>query len=277
MQMKMKNTVVLIVCVLFVLKGNSQSNKGYYNSKFYISLDALMNAPILYNFRSSSDVYSKYDKNLNQKGDKFNLGFRASFGVILKRNFAFCIEGGIDFSNVYLEKSIDHQDSTTAQYLNLNVIHQNLDIQTFSVMPKIEFSVKNSLLPLGLSHQFGIGFNRSKLVNHDYASLVTYQSSFDNSYVLIDDFNKKYFDLSNQISTKTVTIMYALNMKTALSKSLLLNYGFRYTLNLNSSGLNKTSNSINQFYLSQQDVSELINKQRLYNLINFNLGLTYAF
>ena len=66
-------------------------------------------------------------------------------------------------------------------------------------------------------------------------------------------------------------------MKTALSKSLLLNYGFRYTLNLNSSGLNKTSNSINQFYLSQQDVSKLINKQRLYNLINFNLGLTYAF
>jgi hypothetical protein len=273
--MKMKNTVVLIVCVLFVLKGNSQSNKGYYNSKFYISLDVLMNAPILYNFRSSSDIYSKYDENLNQKGDKFNHGFRASVGVILKRNFALCLEGGIDYSNVYLEKSIYHQDSTTGQ--NLNLIHQNLDIQTFSVMPKIEFSVKNSLLPLGLSHQFGIGFNRSKLVNHDYSSLVTYQSSFDNSYVLIDDFNKKYFDFSNQISTKTFTIMYALNMKTALSKSLLLNYGFRYTLNLNSSELNITSNSINQFYLSQQDVSELINKQRLYNLINFNLGLTYAF
>jgi hypothetical protein len=273
----MKSKVVLIVCFLIVLKGYSQSNKGYYNSKFYISLDALMNAPILYNFRSSSDVYSKCDENLNQKGDKFNFGFRACLGVILKRNFAFCLEGGIDFSNVYSEKSIYHEDSISGQNLNLNVIHENLDIQTFSVMPKIEFSVKNSLLPLGLSHQFGIGFNRSKLVNNDYASLVTYQSSLDNSYVLIDDFNKKYFDFNNQISTKTFTIMYALNMKTALSKSLLLNYGFRYTLNLNSSGLNMTSNSINHFYLSQQDVSKLINKQRLYNLINFNLGLTYAF
>lgn len=275
MQMKMKNILVLVVCILFVLKGNSQSNRGYYNSKFYISLDALVNAPILYNFRSNSDTYSKYDKNLNQKADKINYGFRASLGVILKRNFALCLEGGVDFGNIYLENSIYHQDSISNLYLN--VLHEKLDIQTYSIMPKIEFSVKNSLLPLGLSHQFGIGFNRSTLINHDYSSIVTYNSSFDNSEILMLDFNKKYFDFSNQSSTKSYTIMYALNMKSALSKSLLLNYGFRYTLNLNSSGFNSIINSNSQFYLSQQDVSELINKQRLYNLINFNLGLTYAF
>ena len=272
----MKNIIVLIVCFFIVFNGKTQTNKGYYNSKFYVSLDALANSPILYNFRSKSDEYSKYDKNLNQKADKFNYGFRASFGVIIKRNFALCLEGGIDYANIYLEKSIYYQDSMSSMYMNIT--HQKLDIQTYSFMPKIEFSVKNSLLPLGLSHQIGIGFNRTTLIDRNYNSFVTHNDYSDNSDIQIQDFKERYFDFSNQSSTKTYTLLYAINMKTALSKSLLLNYGFRYTLNLHSSEVSNNFDFVSNVYYLQKDyISNLIYKQRLYNLINFNIGLTYAF
>ncbi len=284
----MRKRLLIFICLYFTLNGYSQESKGYFNSRFYVSFDALVNSPLIYNLRTNNEYYAKYDKKLNIKSDKLNYGFRANIAVLLKRNLAFGIEGGIDYGNVYLNKSMTYQDTfssngyTSYNIYDINVILEKLDIQTFSFMPKIEFSIKNSLLPLGLSHQFGIGVNYSKLIERNYASNSYYdQSSYDyngnyyNSQIPVTDLSAKLFDYKNQLSTKTYTILYALSMKTALTKNILLNYGFRYTLNIH--GFNLFSDKNNGYYVSQATLSEQVYKQRFNNLINFNLGLTYAF
>ena len=70
--------------------------------------------------------------------------------------------------------------------------------------------------------------------------------------------------------------MYALSMRTAITKNILINYGFRYTFNLPVSS-NGFSESDAQYFLQQNTIYESVKKQRSSSLINFNLGLTYAF
>jgi hypothetical protein len=288
----MRKRLLIFICLYFVLNGYSQGNRGYYNSRFYVSLDALVNSPLIYNFRSKNFEYSRYDKNLMIKSDKLNYGFRANIAMLFKRNFAFGIEGGVDYGNIYLNKSLNYQNDLGSY--EIQVILEKLDIKTVSFIPKIEFSTKNSLLPLGLSHQFGFGVNYTKLIEKNYASASSYTDfnySNSNGYVYnaiyLNDFSAKLFDYKNQQTTKNFTFLYALSMKTALTKNILLNYGFRYTLNFhqlnimalidNSSSYDSNNITNGGYYVSQKNISDLIYRQRFSNLINFNLGLTYAF
>ncbi len=286
--MKTSLTFILLFSSSFLF---SQDNKGFYGSNKFVTIETLISNPLIYNFRKNSNDYNKYNKDLEQKNDHLNYGFRATFGMLVKRNVALCFETGIDYANIYTENNYDYDYN----YSNSeNTKMSKLNIQTYSFMPKIEFSSKKSLLPLGFSHQIGLGFCYSKLIDKEYpietqtTTSDDYTYDQDGNYIYIPGtttVNKttssqtKFYDYENAPMYKTYTFLYALSLRTALTKNLLLNYGFRYTLNVNNlfESILSSQNPTETYLLSHNDIRQNINNQRFLNVITFNIGVTYAF
>jgi hypothetical protein len=139
-------------------------------------------------------------------------------------------------------------------------------------MPKLTFTKEGGLLPIGLNHEIGIGYTRTKIVDKDYNFKINsgseYLSAEDS--VKIDthyaDYNEKYGGM---------TFMYAFKIKTPISKKIMINYGLRYTLNLKSFSFKSSGSS--QYVQSAADMARNIGKKRVLNFLTFNLGLSYAF
>lgn len=264
--------VILLFGVSLSLKAQKNlDNKGFYDAKFFITLEGQANSPLIYNLRTNymDPAYSRFNKDLEEKKDKFNYGFRISGNYLIKRNLAIGIETGVEYANVYPEMNyVDNQN-----YNTIILRSEALDIRSFVIMPKIELSTKNGLLPLGLSHQIGLGLAKTNIVEKNYNFLVSDDVNNSSYYAAI--YKDKLYNYSNN-SFKNYLVMYALSMRTAITKNILINYGFRYTFNLPVSS-NGFSESDAQYFLQQNTIYESVKKQRSSSLINFNLGLTYAF
>ncbi len=273
----MKKSTLFILFFILYSSFYSQDKEGFYGAKQFASFESLVFSPLLYNYTNKSNKYSKNDKNLKHSNDLLNFGFRFTYGYLTKRNIAICMETGIDFSNIYLSNYINN-----ANFKCDKLIISRLNIQSFSFMPKIEFSTSKSLLPLGFSHQVGLGVSFTKLIDKNY-SLNTYDiTGFDSSnepiYTLnttsTDQLKNNFYDFKNTSLFKTYTFLYALNMRTPLTKKMLFNYGFRYTLNYFLS----ESNGPNSLYsLQKNDIQNSVNNQKFHNVITLTIGLTYAF
>lgn len=279
---------ILFTFIISSINLSAQDNKGYYNSKFFISFDGLVNNPFFYNIKNSYNEFSYYDKNLVERKDKVNYGFKLDIAYIAKRNVALSVELGQEFSNIYTPSRINYNyfypNSTYSESYSYDVKQSSLNVRTFSIVPKIHFATKNALLPLGLNHQIGVAINYSKIVDNDAPYEIIENTDYYSSTPTIVDsivasqYKTKFFDYENQIPTRTIAFLYALNMRTPITKNLLLSYGFRYTFRVNLNSMLYTANfASNEFVYSQEDISNLIKVQRTRNIINFNLGLTYAF
>jgi hypothetical protein len=154
--MKIPLTVFIIVISQVV---NAQKNSGFFGHKFFIQSEFLGNYPFFSNF-NISDVSTNYvavSNTLVQKKDPFNCGFRINAGYAFKRNMSVLLEIGQDYSNVAPSNWISGDD------LYNNIQHEMVDLVTNVVIPKIEFGTSNSLFPMGLSHQFGLGVAKTHL------------------------------------------------------------------------------------------------------------------
>ena len=256
----MKNIILLITIFIssFLF---SQDNKGYYGTKCYVSLESVSSIALVYNVFSDAMT----TKNL------FNYGYRVSGSYVFKRNFALGLEVGTDISNIS-HVYVDENFSTPTYSSNNEYSYfENLKVSTFTFIPKIEFTNSKGLLPLGLTHQIGIGITSSDikkgtyeithLDNYYYDTKTTEQVTFESPFL--------------KDPAKMLTILYALNLRTALTKKMLLSYGFRYTLNINRENFLPLS-SPGQNDLNRNVIQNDILKQKSLNLISFNLGLTYA-
>src|SRR5690606_5491330 len=80
-----------------------------------------------------------------------------------------------------------------------------------------------------------------------------------------------------------ITILYAFNVRTPISRSLLLNYGIRYTLNLDFGRFNGYGNytygygSTNKYYTDDAVVRQKMGTKRLASIIMLNFGINYVF
>lgn len=252
----------------------SQDNRGYYDSKFYATVITVGNMPLLYNLIAKSE---------STKMDLLNYGFRISGGYILKRNIGLCLELGLDYGNFKNQTIHSYNNSS---YYNTYTIYDNLKTQTLSIMPKIEFTNANGLLPLGLTHQLGFGFSETSIIPGVYSAISNvkdstlysdgYYTYYNYSYHLVKSENKMEKTPENIIHTKT--IMYALNLRKAITKKIMISYGFRYTLNFSKYNINAIpqGKTYNDVYFSGS-IPEIIKKRSFYNFINFNIGLTYVF
>lgn len=285
----MKSLLLFFTIINFTLF--AQNSKGYLGAKVFTTIESTLYNPLLYNIAKSSD-----------HKDKFNGGLRISAGYLAQRNIAFCIEAGIDFSNInvssYQYIKSTHlvptsywstvPNTTDYYYYYYQITPFTMNVQTTSIMPKIEFSSKKSLLPMGLSQQIGIGFYKSKIIDKNYNVNIGYSNVEEPSgtNMFPNDSIKPYdeaylkthlYDYKNQNIIKSTSLMYALSIRTAISKHVMINYGFRYTISFtNIAYLFDKSNNQDDYLLDYSDIKRRVVNQRALNLITFNLGLTYV-
>jgi hypothetical protein len=268
----MRTFVATIVVTGIIFQLNAQKVGGYYNSKFLVSIESLTQTPLTNNLVRKKEDYLKFDRDLQKAQDLFNYGFRIYAGVVAKKNLIFGFEGGMDFSDVYM----DHNLSIPGYSSRITKIPR-ISVHTLSFMPKIEIASKRALLPMGFSNQFGIGISMARPVNKQYDAEARVFNGIDKSTTVKVNpqyMNKHFYNFENADPVKTLTIMYALSMRTPLSRHLMLNYGVRYTLNL---ALNNGGSKTGDYIVTESQMGELIQKQQILTLLRFNLGFTYVF
>lgn len=298
----MKKIAILYILLLNNL-GFCQDKRGFYNSKFLVSVESLVSTPFFYNVYGSNYV-SPLDNNLQNKPSKLNLGFRGSVGVILKRNRAFHLELGYDQSRCYTPKymnySIDYDDiygNHQYEQYGYDVKIESLKSRSFYFLPKFEITNKNGILPLGLTHSFGIGYIWSTIIKKEYNAVINAQDVPSGTYTSVDslgvhhelekplppnftDINNKLIDYENQKPNTYLQLMYAITIRKALTKNLFISYGLRYTFNF-ANIFQYRSSSIQykggSYLLDDSNLHYSMNRQKSFNFINFSLGVTYAF
>jgi hypothetical protein len=78
---------------------------------------------------------------------------------------------------------------------------------------------------------------------------------------------------------KGYTLMYAMNFRSPLTKSLLLNYGIRYTVNImNSAFLNEyIVEDLSDLELTESEFKDIVRYRKQFSFIQANIGLSFAF
>lgn len=225
---------------------SAQKYTGFYGKRFFVGFSVLGNNPAIYNFFFGANAAKASGSTLVSSTDKFNFGWRASIGYAVKRNFAVGCEFGQYYSSAYLQDD-----------------HEMLDVRTTSIIPTLEFATSNALLPMGLSHQFGFGISLSSVVDRVYLHGPYYNDVLDYAG-----------QIKNQTPLMKGVIMYGLNIRTPISKSLLISYGFKYTIHF-ARNYKSSEGSFNPSH--DTGVKDEVNYQQRFNFINLTVGLTYSF
>jgi hypothetical protein len=275
---------ISLLSFLVAFTGYSQKtkvkNNGYYGKRTFFDLSTVISVPLFSNVFTDNTAYKKEAAGLSTGKDYFNYGFRISIGHASKRNFAVLFEYGQDYSNIYPNNYIQNDYSGSFNYVYANIKHQMMDVKTNIFMPKLEFATKNSLLPMGLSHQIGLGYSKSKIALHEYTYLLTGEDEngvpLSGGYKKYDakDQNNQLFNSKRMQPVNKFIILYALNLRSPISKSLMINYGIRYTLQFGR--YNSYANSGDGTYLDEKELLSLISRQRSFSFMSFHIGLTLA-
>ncbi len=266
--------IASLFCGFYTL---SQKNNGYYGHKGFIQVESVMSYPLFSNiFSSENNAYTATSSALILKKDNFNVGFRINAGYAIKRNVALSFEYGQDYSSVYPSQTIYVNDNFGLGY-GYQVQHEMLDVTTNVFIPKIEFGTSKSLLPMGLSHQIGFGISYSKVKEKDYLYRYSdYYGYFSYTNYSTSATDTDPINFSNLKTVKRYVILYALSMRSPITKNLMIHYGLKYTLNVGKKeNYNNYSNISNEYFTSE--IMHTVAQQRLFSLMSFNIGLTFAF
>jgi hypothetical protein len=280
--MKFVYSILLIFGIAPFIFG--QKDYGYYGNKAIIQIESLANYPffsnVLTNTISGGSSYKVSSGKLIPAKDRFNYGFRGTIGYAVKRNMALLFEVGQDYSNAGPEN--DNYIYDEFGYSQTISKHEILDVVTTSFIPKIEFATSKSLLPMGIGHQIGFGIANSKVIEKNYTYELGNYDSFSGSYTYT---TKTYSTSSEDIDpinfrtlevVRKYVLLYALNVRTPLTKSLLLNYGIRYTFNFGKPNSSLTYNNTgNEDYTAS--AIQTVSRHRLGSIINASIGLCYTF
>lgn len=272
----MKTEYKLIAFIILFCGPLYAQPSGLYGKRNYIEVNGLSNFRLFGLLIDENYYYKSSGNGVTAGRDIIDLGYRVTLGRVFSNSFAFGIEGGMDFQSIGMSSGsfkVPYTDSWGNEYYQyVSYHHEMLDTRTISIMPKISFTKKGGLLPIGLNHEIGFGLNSTKVIEKDYnyrlISGMEYMNSTDS--VKLD---LRYVDYDQKYSG--FTLMYAFKIKTPVSKKVMINYGLRYTLNLRNYG--QLIPSSNQVLVSSYDVSRNIGRMRISNMMSFNLGVSYAF
>jgi len=281
----MKSFITIsLLSFLVTFTGYSQKtkvkNNGYYGKRTFFDVSTVVSVPLFSNVFTDNTAYKKSGGGLTPGKDYFNYGFRISIGHASKRNFAVLFEYGQDYSNIYPDNNIQSNYAGNYTYAQGTIKHQMMDVRTHLFMPKLEFATKNSLLPMGLSHQIGLGYSKSKIMLHEYTYLLAGEDEngvpFSGGYTTYDanDGSNKLFNWKRMPPVNKFIMLYALNLRSPITKSLMINYGIRYTLQFGRT--NSYIYSGDGTYLNERELMRLISRQRSFSFMSFHIGLTLA-
>ena len=271
---------IIIIALLFTTSRILSQSKGYFGKNNIIEISIHAQNPSLYNYKISTfpnidqegnTPYIKKNNSLTLGHPKINYGFNLSIGHMLKRNVGIYLESGMSFFSVVADQNaVSVFNFNKSKYTNLNA--EMIKIQAFSIIPKIEISSKDGLLPIGISNQFGFGLNLYKPIEKEYLGTVDYSGDTLNKTGIPITKNNLYNYSNTPI--KGYTLLYKLALRIPISKSLLFHFGFRYTFNfIPNSSYKYNQNEI----LSQDNMRKMIKLKENRNLLNFETGIAFCF
>lgn len=273
----MKN-LLIITSLLFLSYYSRSQNTGLYGKRTFVEINSTSNIPIFSWLWAERNQYkaSGVGSTMYQTLDKLNYGIHGVVGRSGKKNVGFSLEFGYDFQNIagpdYLYDAITYTDEWGYENsYSLYMKHERLDVRTITIMPKLEITKKGGTLPVGLNHQIGLGYTISSIKEKDYVYTITEGEQYLTGEDSVN-FEKNLINFDQKY--KGFTLLYAFNVRTPISRSLMINYGIRYTLNLRNFG-QFIPNSTH--YYSEYDIKKDIGRTRALNFLTFNIGLTYAF
>lgn len=252
---------LITIMLLFTGVVTAQKNNGFYGKKFFFDISARGTTPLVNNI-FVNDYYKKEGSNtLHLSKDRFNYGFSGTVGMAFEHDKAICLNVSEMFGNIPGPTVIQTPDmGGTAIYLRA---HENIRLRTLLIMPTLCFSNKSSLLPIGISHEFGVGYRMTNVVEKDYIFALEYGGSGTSESLGISyiDYKRKYAGLS---------LSYALRIRRPLSNTLALNAGLRYMLNFS-----KADDKVYNYYYDPIP-REILSYHRC-SIITFDIGLTLLF
>lgn len=261
---------LLLFISLFIGFALYSQNTGLYGKRFSVEADFTGSFPLF--FRLLNDTkYKAGGSDVVEGNDNFDYGLRLSASYAMANNFAMGLEYGMDFMNINGPYALTKNYPLTGNYEYVELKHELIKIVTTTIMPKIEFTTHNGLLPVGLNHQIGFGFTSTKLIEDEYAYRFDFSAPTN-----LADFEENFYNYDSD-AIKGYTIMYALNVRTPINKRLMFSYGFRYTFNITpNSEFIPLSSSDEVYWLKQNEAINLVKLRRRYSFIYLNLGLAIA-
>jgi hypothetical protein len=279
----MKNTVLLLITLISLPV--AAQNSGFFGKTSFVEITGIGNYPLFSNMQQENNFYKKSGNGLATGQDAANGGVYFAVGTAVKRNVALTLETGFWWFNMLGPNNVFFEDSYYGYMAQVPIRHENLAVRTFSVMPIVEIGGKKGLLPIGISHQIGMGYTSSRIAEKDYV----YEPGTSGEYTYYDDqtgyHTVTYAHLIDSLHTQQggfadygkkrsgVTLLYGLKVRTPITKSILINYGLRYTLNI---GGKSDSNQYGEYDREAWTTNE-IRRTRFRSLVSLNLGLTYVF
>lgn len=271
-----------VILLIVICSNNFGQTSGYFGKKNLLDIGIKFSNPTLYKLKNYGTTYYKASGNrLVQSRDRIDYAFIYNYSRILSDKLCLALE-------------VDIEKFKHELYYNGNSIYnysgniERLEFTSRIIMPKIQFNTKNSFFPVGTYHEFGFGFRTTKLVKKDYLFDLEkvnedYDFLFENpqSYMLPltpeeeAEIKNNFYNYTKN-SFKGYVIYYSFNMRKPISKYILLNYGFAYTLNIAQKEYREHYDQSNSYLISAYDVQEMIRLKKRYNLIQFKIGLTLA-
>ena len=258
----------LVLFALLFTQGIFAQNSGFIGKKNIISLDARVFNPLMLNISRQEEL--KYKANGSQFEPARNLlsyGMNLSIGRTLANRFAFHIQASVLNYKMLAD--------VAGNFPNLSINRSTyFKGKAFGIMPILEFASSGGILPLGLSHQVGLGFYRNKVVKDDYLFLARdYYSSNQDITLYTED---QLFDYDNY-SVKSYSLMYKLNLRLPVSRSVLYNLGIRYNLNFTQNIFEYDDVPPSGLIFSAQQHRNIVARTQLNNIISVETGFSFVF
>ncbi len=264
-----------IIVLILLAPAFNFAQSGFFGKKNIVEFSTQGSIPLIYNLRNKMTEVNAGHKakngTLNNQLNWFNYGFNIQDFHYFKDRFGIGIHIGYDFQKAYTNENMFYD-----AFYNGGVEMENLSMTTLTIMPKIEIGSLNGILPMGLSHQLGIGYTITKIKERNYllntgGSIISNDELKDFGYTVLD------FDLKH----KGLSLLYQMNYRLPLSKHLFLNYGFKYALNLVNLGnyfnYNYVPFSVSNKFVNDFDTKKMVQKARISNMVQFTIGLGFAY
>jgi hypothetical protein len=262
----MKKFLILLALISF----SSYGQTGLYGKKSIVEIQGVGAIPLFYNlFNGSSPMYRKSGTTLVDGSNLLDYGARVNVMRAFSNQFGLGLEFGIERQSLSAPQtvSLDYVNGFSSGTSTYSIQHEKLRMNTVSIMPKLEFSSRSNLLPIGLSHQVGVGFTRVSISDRDYL----FELSSTGNDSIVSDLESGLVNYE-QVFTG-FTVMYQINMRTPITENVVITYGIRYNANF----VRRENPSISPAPPGQIDLFNSVRNRRNPSYLQLNIGIGYAF
>jgi len=257
----------LLALLILVPSFCFSQNTGLYGKKTILEVQGHGSWPIVTGWFNSNPFYKKRGSGLTEGKNLFDSGVRVGVMHAFSNQIGLGIEYGLEYQNMAAEDNIGILfDSGSFTYTEFEQIrHEAIKLNTFTIMPKFEFSSRTNLLPIGLSHQLGVGYTSTRIVEKDYL----YNVNLSTNDSIITPLGGQLLDYTDRWSG--VTVMYQINMRTPITDMIVISYGLRYNANF------VRRYPFNPNLPGHLDMDLLVKEKRNQTFLQLHIGAAVAF